>query len=116
MDVLDSLNFTDRCKNHTALLVYKTLNHMAPSYMSDIITVSTNNSYSLRSVLRNDHVVKHTPKTKYIKFLHDRSDCNYENLNLSEIKHNMQSRKLRKIILLRHVENKSLILNMYGQL
>ena len=61
------LTFTDRCKYHTALLVYKTLNHMAPSYMSDIITVSTNNSYSLRSALRNDLVLKHKPKTKYIK-------------------------------------------------
>ena len=61
------LTFTDRCKYHTALLVYKTFNHMAPSYMSDIITVSTNNSYSLRSVLRNDLVLKHKPKTKYIK-------------------------------------------------
>ena len=39
---------------------------MAPSYMSDVITVSTNNSYSLRSVLR-DLVLKHKPKTKYIK-------------------------------------------------
>jgi len=41
------LTFTDRCKYHTALLVYKTLHHMAPSYMSDIIIVSTNNNYSL---------------------------------------------------------------------
>jgi len=40
---------------------------MAPSYMSDIITVLTNNSYSLRSALRNDLVPKHKPKTKYIK-------------------------------------------------
>ena len=40
---------------------------MAPSYMSDIITVSTNNSFSLRSVLRNDLVLKHKPKTRYIK-------------------------------------------------
>jgi len=61
------LTFTDRCKYHTALLVYKTLNYMAPSYMSDIITVSTNNSYSLRSALRNDLVLKHKPKTRYIK-------------------------------------------------
>jgi len=37
--------------------------------MSDIITVSTNNSYSLRSVPRNDLVLKHKPKTKYIKDL-----------------------------------------------
>jgi len=40
---------------------------MAPSYMSDIITVSTNNKYSLRSVLHNDLVLKHKPKTKYTK-------------------------------------------------
>jgi len=62
------LTFTDRCKYHTALLVYKTLNHMAPSYMSDIITASTNNSYSLRSLLRNDFVLKHKTKTKYINY------------------------------------------------
>jgi len=61
------LTFTDRCKYHTSLLVHITLNHMAPPYMSDIITVSTNNSYSLRSVLCNDLVLKHKPKTKYIK-------------------------------------------------
>ena len=41
---------------------YKTI-----AYTSDIITVSTNNSYSLRSVLRNKLVLKHKPKTKYIK-------------------------------------------------
>jgi len=61
------LTFTDSCKYHTAILVYKTLNYMAHSCMSDIITVSTNNSYSLRSVLRNNLVLKHKPKTKYIK-------------------------------------------------
>jgi len=61
------LTFTNRCKYHTALFVYKTLNHMALSYMSDIITVSTNKRYSLRSVLRKDLVLKHKPKTKYIK-------------------------------------------------
>ena len=50
----------------------------------------------------------------FFTYKHDRSDCYYENLNLSEIKHNMHSRKLRKIILLRHVESKRLILNLYG--
>ena len=29
--------------------------------------IATNNSYSLRSVLRNDLVLKHKPKTKHIK-------------------------------------------------
>ena len=43
--------------------VYKTLNHVAPSYMSDIITVSTHINYSLHK----DLVLKHKPKTKYIK-------------------------------------------------
>jgi len=28
------LNFSDRCKYHTSILVYKTLNNMAPSYVS----------------------------------------------------------------------------------
>jgi len=40
---------------------------MPSSYMTDIITVSTNNNYSLRSVLHNDLIPKHKPKTKYIK-------------------------------------------------
>ena len=35
--------------------------------MSDSITVATNNSYLLRSALRNDLVLKHKLKTKYIK-------------------------------------------------
>jgi len=49
--------------NHKALLVYKTLYHVAPSYMSVIIIVSTNNSYSLRSVLHNDFVLKQNIST-----------------------------------------------------
>ena len=31
------LSFNDRCKYHTSILVYKTLNNMAPLYMTDIM-------------------------------------------------------------------------------
>jgi len=37
---------------------------MAPSYMSEIITVSTNIHYSFGSVLHNDVVLKHKSKAK----------------------------------------------------
>ena len=30
------LSFSDRCKYHTSILVYQTLNKMAPSYIVDI--------------------------------------------------------------------------------
>ena len=36
------LSFSDRCKYHTSILVHKTLNNMAPSYMTDIISFSKN--------------------------------------------------------------------------
>jgi len=40
---------------------------MAPSYMTDIISFSKHNHYSLRSVKHNDIVVKKKPKTQCFK-------------------------------------------------
>jgi len=61
------LSFSDRCKYHTSILIYKTLNNMAPSYMTDIISFSKNDNYSLRSVKHNDLVLKKKPKTQFFK-------------------------------------------------
>jgi len=55
------------CKYHTSILVYKTLNNMAPSYMTDIISFSKNDHYSIRSVKHNDLVLTKKPKTQFFK-------------------------------------------------
>ena len=64
---LNWLTFTDRCKYHCAVIVYKTMNNMTPIYMSEIITFAKNETYSLRSSVHNDLVVKTKPRTKYYK-------------------------------------------------
>ena len=51
------LSFSDRCKYHSSVLIYKTSNNTAPSYMSEIISFSQNNVYSLRSIDNNDVVL-----------------------------------------------------------
>ena len=38
---------------------------MAPSYMTDIISLSKNDNYSLRSVKHNDLVLKKKPKHNF---------------------------------------------------
>ena len=58
---LNWLTFTDRCKYHCAVIVYKTMNNMTPIYMSEIITFAKNETYSLRSSVHNDLVVKTKP-------------------------------------------------------
>ena len=62
---LNWLTFSDRCKYHCAVLVFKIMNNMAPIYMSDIITFAKNETYSLRSSVHNDLVIKTKPRTKY---------------------------------------------------
>ena len=60
------LNFSDRCRYHSAVLVYKTLNNMAPSYMSEIVSFSENNLYMLRSITNKDLVLQTRPRTNYM--------------------------------------------------
>ena len=64
---LNWLSFSDRCKYHSAVLVYKTLNNMAPSYLSEILKFSQNEKYSLRSANRHDLVLKIKPRTNLIQ-------------------------------------------------
>ena len=66
-DNLQILQFNNRCMYHTAILIYKILNSMAPSYLSDLVTVSNNVSYNLRSKSHRDIVLFSTPRTNYLK-------------------------------------------------
>ena len=60
------LTFPDRYNYHSALLVYKTLNDNAPSYMTKIISTANNVTYHLRSQSHKDLSFSTRPKTKYI--------------------------------------------------
>ena len=51
---LNWLTFENRCKYHTAIIVYKALNDLTPSYIKDIVKISTNEKYNLRSTSRQD--------------------------------------------------------------
>lgn len=64
---LKCLPFNDRCKYHTAVLVYKTLNGMAPSYMTELIILSNNETYNLRSISRKHICLSSIPRTNYLK-------------------------------------------------
>ena len=64
---LNWLSFSDRCKYHTSVLVYKVTNDIAPTYMSDILTFSKNQNHNLRSSMHNDLVLKRIPRTNYYK-------------------------------------------------
>jgi len=57
-------------QNQSSLSEVKKLdnrNNMAPSYMTDILSVSKNDHYSLRSVKHNDLVLTKKPKTQCFK-------------------------------------------------
>ena len=64
---LNWLSFSDRCKYHSAVHVYKTLNSMAPTYLSEILKCSQNEKYSLRSANRHDLVLNIKPRTNLIQ-------------------------------------------------
>ena len=60
---LNWLSFSDRCKYHAGVLVFKALNNMAPNYLSELLTLSNNDNYSLRSMNNCDLVVKRKYRT-----------------------------------------------------
>ena len=43
------------------------INNMAPAYMNELMTISNNKSYNLRSNLRNDIALSNRPRTNYLK-------------------------------------------------
>ena len=53
------MSFNERCNLHIGSIIYKSNNNLAPSYISDILTFSSNENHNLRSASRNDIV---TPK------------------------------------------------------
>ena len=63
---LEWLTFENRCKYQTAVLVYKSLNNLTPTYIRELVKVSTNENYNLRSAARHD--ISHIRyKTQYKK-------------------------------------------------
>ena len=60
------LSFNNRCKYHTAILIYKCVNNQTPEYLNNIITFSQNHKYNLRSATHND-IVNTKANTGYKK-------------------------------------------------
>ena len=60
------LSFDDRCRYHTALLIYKTVHNLAPIYMNDILIFSENKYHTLRSQSNNKLALTYKPRTNYI--------------------------------------------------
>ena len=60
-------SFNERCKYHSAVLIYKVINQIAPAYLLDILTFSRNEKHNLRSSIHNDLVLQKIPRTNYYK-------------------------------------------------
>ena len=61
------LSFQDRCKYHTAILVFKIFHNMSPAYMTDLMKIANNKTYNLRSNSRNEIALSTRPRTNYFK-------------------------------------------------
>ena len=63
---LNWLSFRKRSYYFTAIMVFKTINGLVPSYMDNLIKISNNQHYGLRS---NSTDIAHVsiPKTNYLK-------------------------------------------------
>ena len=63
---LEWLTFENRCKYQTAVLVYKSLHDLTPDYIRELVKLSSNDKYNLRSSSRQDIAHIHY-KTQYKK-------------------------------------------------
>ena len=63
---LEWLTFENRCKYQTAVLVYKSLHDLTPIYIRELVKVSKNEHYNLRSSARQD-IAHIRYKTQYKK-------------------------------------------------
>ena len=63
---LDWLTFENRCKYQTAVLVYKSLHDLTPYYIRELVNLTSNDKYNLRSSSRQDIAHFHY-KTQYKK-------------------------------------------------
>ena len=61
------LTFKNRCKYFTIIMVFKTIHGLTPSYMSDFVTVTSNQCYDLRSNTSNQISHKCATKTEVLK-------------------------------------------------
>ena len=65
---LQWLSFPYRCTYHTAVLVYKAKNDLAPEYIKKLLIYSSNNTYDLRDTnILNKKLVIPKPRTNYLK-------------------------------------------------
>jgi hypothetical protein len=62
------LTFENRYMYNTALLVFKSIQGLTPSYISDIIVFSKNETYTLRSTTNRNRIQVRS-NTKYIKIM-----------------------------------------------
>ena len=60
------LTFPKRCDYFTGLMVYKALHNLSPKYITNLIPLSVNNNYNLRSSARSD-IAHKKHKTNYLK-------------------------------------------------
>ena len=66
LNKLQWLSFENRCRYHTGVLVYKAKFNQAPKYLSDLIILTQNENYSLRSMTQ-EHLALPRPRTNYLK-------------------------------------------------
>ena len=64
--ILNRLAFPVRCKYLIGLLIFKAINNLTPSYISDLIAFSSNNKHVLRSKAKRD-ISHNKPNTNYLK-------------------------------------------------
>ena len=55
---LNWLPFSHRYTYHVAVLVFKSLNDLAPNYITDLLTLSSNERYQFRSITKTRKVMK----------------------------------------------------------
>jgi hypothetical protein len=60
------LSFPSRCKYFSGIMVYKAMNELTPAYISNLIPLSQNKTYLLRSTHKKD-IMHKRPKTNYLK-------------------------------------------------
>lgn len=62
---LKILPFKKRCIFHSGVQVYKALNNMSPQYIRDLLTISNNQKYNLRSISHGNLISSYKPRTNY---------------------------------------------------
>ena len=77
-------------------MVFKTIHGLIPSYMSDFVTVTSNQCYDLRSNTSNQISHKYVPKTEVLKRSFSVTGMEYWNAVPSQI------RNITNISTLRH--------------